>query len=52
MWGIKFNPTKTNVISFGSPLFNTTFYLNGAPLEETDEIEYLGFVFKENLDFN
>jgi len=52
LWRIKFNPTKTNVISFGSPLFSTTFYLNGAPLKETDEIEYLGFVFKANLDFN
>ncbi|CAF1063514.1 unnamed protein product, partial [Brachionus calyciflorus] len=51
-WRLKFNPFKTHIITFGQPLFRSKFYLNGSGLEEKDTIEYLGFKFSKNLDFN
>lgn len=51
-WRIKFNVNKTHVINFGPQLFNSTFYLNGFILKETNQIDYLGFSLDSNLDLN
>lgn len=50
LWKIKFNPSKSNIISFGDQSFpNNNFILNGLPLVETDKIIYLGIEINNTL---
>ena len=37
-WRLKFNPIRTNISTFGQPLFSSKFYLNASILEEKDSI--------------
>jgi hypothetical protein len=52
-WLIKFNPSKSNIISFGKSLFpNRNFYLSDKILNETKSFEYLGIEINNDFDFN
>jgi hypothetical protein len=52
-WLIKFNSNKSNIITFGKPIFsNTTFSLNNKTLNNTNKITYLGVEINEKLDFD
>lgn len=52
-WLIKFNQTKSNIITFGTPLFhNTVFTLNNIHITQTDKIKYLGIEINQALDFD
>jgi len=52
-WLIKFNPKKSNILSFGSSMFDKRYFsLNNSILNEVNEIEYLGFIINSKLDSN
>ena len=51
LWKIKFNPTKSNIISFGRQFsIGDTFILNGQPLSISTSIKYLGIELNNELD--
>ena len=52
-WRIKFNPNKSNIISFGKSRWSDTqFTLNQQNMKETTNIKYLGIEINNLLDFN
>lgn len=48
-WKIKFNPSKSIVVSFGSGISNK-FYLNDLKLKKEKSFKYLGVVFDEKMN--
>jgi len=53
LWRIKFNPKKSNIISFGgSVLTNQSFFLNINEITNSNEIKYLGIYINSKLDFD
>jgi hypothetical protein len=51
-WRIKFNALKSNIITFGKPLFpNNSFFINNTQLNTTEKLKYLGIEIPNNLDF-
>jgi hypothetical protein len=52
-WKIKFNASKSNIITFGKPhLQDTQFFINNSLLNKTNKLKYLGIEIDDNLDFN
>ena len=52
-WHIKFNPSKSQIISFGDSIFEKCdFFLNECPLTEVDNLKYLETFFNKKMDFN
>jgi hypothetical protein len=51
-WRIKFNTSKSNIITFGEPLFENSFKLNNKILNETENIEYLGTKINNKFEFD
>ena len=52
-WGIKLNDEKCYIVCFGSYNDNNVmFYLNGKPITKKNELNFLGYSFKSNLDDN
>ena len=52
-WRLKFNASKSNIISFGEQFcLERSFLLNGLPLTPSDTIEYLGVEINSNFDFD
>ena len=50
-WKIKFNPTKSNIISFGRQFsIGDNFILSGQALSISDSIKYLGIELNNELD--
>ena len=52
-WRIKFNPSKSKIITFGEPLIpNQEFKITNLTIEDTDKIEYLGIEINNKFDFD
>ncbi len=51
-WRIKFNTSKSNIITFGEPLFKSSFSLNNKILNETENIEYIGIKINNKFEFD
>ena len=52
-WLIRFNPKKSNIITFGNHLFpKTEFFLGKTKIDHSDKIKYLGIEIPNNLDFD
>jgi len=52
-WLIKFNPSKSKIITFGEPTVpNQEFKIQNLIIEGTDKIEYLGIEINNKFDFD
>ena len=51
-WLIKFNPKKSNIVSFGKSIVERNFILNNSSLTEVNEIKYLGYIINNKLNSN
>ena len=54
LWMIKFNPSKSNLISFGKSHFdnNYDFFINDHPITKVNQLKYLGITIDSDLNFD